>query len=198
MDVTPVINSVFTSVTYVLSNPAWGEVWLVDCGDVEKLDPSIPVAGVLLTHTHFDHIYGLNKLLEQWPEAKVYTNEYGAEALLNPRLNMSHYSGVIADFKLEKPENVVTIDEGTPLEVLGNPVTVKATPGHEPSCLVYLVDGKLFSGDAYIPGQKVVVNLPHCDRDLAVKNYALVEEMSRSYELYPGHPTTSHGEKPTV
>ena len=188
MEVTPVINSVFTSVTYVLSDPAWDEVWLVDCGDVEKLDPSIPVAGVLLTHTHFDHIYGLNKLLERWPEAKVYTNEYGSEALLNPRLNMSHYSGVISDFRLEKPENVVTMDEGAPLEVLGNPLTIKATPGHEPSCLVYLVDGKLFSGDAYIPGQKVVVNLPHCDRELAVKNYAMVEEMSRSYELFPGHP----------
>lgn len=193
MEVKSIINSVFTSVTYCLSQPGYEEIWLVDCGDVEKLDPSVPVAGVLLTHTHFDHIYGLNKLLERWPAARIYTNGYGEEALQNPRLNMSHYYGMIPDFRLEKPENVITIDGGTPLEVLGNPVTVMATPGHEPSCLVYLVDGKLFSGDAYIPGQKVVVNLPHCDRELAVKNYALVEEMSRSFELYPGHPAGADG-----
>ena len=188
MEVGSIINSVFTSVTYVLSDPAWNEIWLVDCGDVEKLDPSVPVAGVLLTHAHFDHIYGLNKLLERWPEAKVFTNEYGKGALENSRLNMSHYSGLLPDFVLEKPENVITIDEGSQIEVLGNPVEVMAMPGHNPSCLAYIVNGKLFSGDSYIPGQKVVINLPHCERELAWKNYALLKEMSKSFELFPGHP----------
>ncbi len=42
---------------------------LVDPGDVWEGFKN--VSAVLLTHAHFDHIYGLNELLEISPEAKV-------------------------------------------------------------------------------------------------------------------------------
>ena len=187
MEVQSIINSVFTSVTYCLSEPGFDGIWLVDCGDVEKLDPSVPVAGVLLTHTHFDHIYGLNSLLKRCPDVKIITNDYGKEALLKPRRNLSHYSADVPDFILDKPENVITTEEETDLKVFEYPLSVTPVPGHDPSCLIFIIDGKLFTGDAYIPGQKVVTGFPQCDKVLAQRSYEFIEGIRHSYELYPGH-----------
>ena len=187
MEVKSIINSVFTSVTYCLSEPGFDGIWLVDCGDVGKLDPSIPVAGVLLTHTHFDHIYGINALLKRCPDVKVYTNSFGEKALLNPRWNLSHYYAEIPDFVIDKPENIVVIDELSELEILGHPVTIKPVPGHDESCLAYVIEGNLFTGDAFIPGQKVVTNLPRCNKDLARQSESFLRQLAGQYNLFPGH-----------
>ena len=59
-------NDVFTSNTYVLLERGSQGVWLVDIGDFGKvkklLTPSNDVKGCFITHSHFDHIYGLNSL----------------------------------------------------------------------------------------------------------------------------------------
>ena len=58
-------NDVFTSNTYVLLERGSQGVWLVDIGDFGKvkklLTPSNDVKGCFITHSHFDHIYGLNE-----------------------------------------------------------------------------------------------------------------------------------------
>lgn len=67
LKVSQIVNSVFSSRTYILSSDAGNEFWLVDCEDVSPLmetfsslsSGSFVVKGVLLTHAHFDHIYGL-------------------------------------------------------------------------------------------------------------------------------------------
>ena len=58
------------------------------------------MVGVILTHAHFDHIYGLPELLKQYPNCKIYTNESGRETLANAKKNMSFYH-----------ESPVTVDE---------------------------------------------------------------------------------------
>lgn len=74
-------------------------MWLVDCGDVAPIvdmlsslgDDTSMIKGVLLTHVHYDHIYGLPRLTEMFPSLRVYTNEYGKKALTDIRLNYSKY-----------------------------------------------------------------------------------------------------------
>ena len=86
-----ITNSIFNSRTYILSDGS-DKVWLVDCGDVFLNDNDDDndnlgrlmdsrVEGVLLTHAHFDHIYGLPSLLERFPDVAIYTNEWGKAAL---------------------------------------------------------------------------------------------------------------------
>ena len=87
-------NRVFSSRTYLLEEP--GEAaWLVDCGCWERLlaqtGREVALQGVLLTHAHYDHIYGLPSLLVRWPECRIYTNTAGVEALASPKGNMSRY-----------------------------------------------------------------------------------------------------------
>jgi len=89
-----IVNHIFNSRTYILSNIASNDVWLVDCGDFAKVLDIIRgkhVIGVLLTHTHSDHIYGLSDLLKTFPDVLIYTNDYGYGALVSPKLNISKY-----------------------------------------------------------------------------------------------------------
>ena len=79
-------NRVFNSRTYILSKEGSDEVWLVDCGDFDRVQERIgnkSIKGVLLTHAHSDHIYGLKELQRVFPDVKIVTNEYGFEAIWN-------------------------------------------------------------------------------------------------------------------
>ncbi|MBR5030296.1 MAG: MBL fold metallo-hydrolase, partial [Muribaculaceae bacterium] len=142
--------------------------------------------GVLLTHAHFDHIYGLNQLLEYFPDALVYTNEEGREALLDARKNMSLYHET--PFVFEHPEQIKIVNEGDEIE-LAESLTVKvvATPGHHPSCLTYIVGDAIFTGDSYIPGVKVVTNLPRGNKKLAQEAVERILKLSEGKTIYPGH-----------
>lgn len=180
------VNSVFNSCTYVLSQD--GETWLVDCGDLDRILPLIDghLRGVLLTHAHFDHIYGLNYLLTLFPGISILTNEAGREALLSDKLNFSRYHE--DPFVLDTPDNVKLIQDGE-LVSLFNGVDAKAvfTPGHSSSCVTWVVDDAVFTGDSYIPGVKTVTCFPHSDKEKAALSEALIKRLAESRRIYPGH-----------
>lgn len=164
-------------------------LWLVDCGDIGPLlallDGKI-LKGILLTHAHFDHIYGLNDLLKQFPDALVYTNECGKEGLLNARKNMSFYHET--PFVFEYPENIRIVNDGDEIELSeGLKAQVVSTPGHHPSCLSYIIDDAIFTGDSYIPGTKVVTNLPRGDKRQAQESLEKIMQLSKTLTVYPGH-----------
>ena len=75
MTIHQVVNTIYRSCSYVLTQEH--NSWVIDCGDVDKLLPYIDgkLNGVLLTHAHFDHIYGLNTLTSLFPGAPIYTNQ---------------------------------------------------------------------------------------------------------------------------
>ena len=177
-----ITNSIFNSRTYILSDGS-DTVWLVDCGDVEpllKLVGNRKVEAVLLTHAHFDHIYGLPLLLEKFPDIEIFTNEWGRHALADDKLNMSRYheSPVLVD-----GSNVHLISEGE--RVCG--LDVYETPGHNPSCICYANSDAIFTGDAYIPGCNVVTNLPNCDKAQADASLERILTLSEGRTVYPGH-----------
>lgn len=145
------------------------------------------VCNVLLTHGHFDHIYGLNELARINPGAVVYTNEYGRDMLLSPKLNMSKYHDT--PFVFEMPDNIRIVEDGDTID-LGNGIMAHAifTPGHNPSCITWRIGDMLFTGDAYIPGVKTVTNLPHCNRkDAAESERKILEIAASGLTVCPGH-----------
>lgn len=150
----------------------------------------------MFTHTHYDHIYGINELLRQYPELILYTNEFGKTALLSPKLNCSRYHMEAEDIVCCRPENIITINEGEKLRLFsGNDsfVSVYATPGHDKSCLCYTVSGCFFSGDSYIPGLKVIASFPNSNRVDAEISQQRIIQLSRNLSLYPGHGSVEYG-----
>lgn len=64
---------------------------------------------------------------------------------------------------------------------------VYETPGHHPSCLTFEVGYYLFTGDAFIPGIKVVTNLPGGNKQLAEVSKERITTMLQGLVLCPGH-----------
>ena len=190
-----ITNKVFNSRTYILTKEDSQKVWLVDCGDTDRVLEIIgekSVEGVLLTHAHSDHIYGLEALMKRFPEVKVYTNAAGVEALKDSRLNISHYHSEYPDISIEVPDKVCVLKEGDALNVLGEGVKVYETPGHAPSCITYIMEDKAFTGDAYIPGVKVFTGFPHSNRKQAAESVERIQQLTSRCIILPGH-TVSEG-----
>ena len=182
-----IANSVFTSNTWIIKSD--NLVWLVDCGDVEPLLPLIGdrvVKGVLLTHGHFDHIYGLNDLFERFPEVRVYCSEWARDQLLNAKLNLSFYHET--PFEFTWPDRITVVEDGDVVDLgNGNVATAVATPGHTPGCITWMTDDLLFTGDAYIPDVRVVTNLPHGNRRQAASSVEKILALAATRTICPGH-----------
>ena len=183
-----IVNSFFYSMTWLLSDEGSSRVWLVDCGDVDPIIEKIvdkSIEGVLLTHAHFDHIYGLPALLERYPDCKIYTHEIGRETLANAKLNMSLYHET--PLTVEGPQ-ITICGEGDDIELFENiSAKVYETPGHHPSCLTFMVEDNLFTGDAYIPGIKVVTNLSKGNKRLARESLERIKALAGGKIIRPGH-----------
>ena len=190
MVVNQVVNSIFRSCSYILTHARHS--WLVDCGDVDQILPYIKgtLCGILLTHGHFDHIYGLNQLLNLYPDVPVYTNDYGMETLYDDKLNFSKFYG--NTLQLQPVNNIRILHDGDVFELFdGVKVHAVFTPGHSPCCVTWVLDDMMFTGDSYIPGVKTVTNLPHCDKKQAACSEILIKKLAEHRTVYPGHAPES-------
>ena len=186
MIIRQIVNTVFRSCSYVISHE--GCSWLVDCGDLDQILPLVDgkLQGVLLTHAHFDHIYGLNSLMILNPGLSVYTNQVGLDTLLNDKLNFSRYYGEPIIFN--EPDRVKLVEDGEWVELFdGIRAQAVFTPGHSPCCVTWMIDDALFTGDSFIPGVKTVTNIPHSNKDLAAESEALIRELAEHRTIYSGH-----------
>ncbi|MGM9774624.1 MAG: MBL fold metallo-hydrolase [Candidatus Egerieousia sp.] len=193
LSVKRIVNSVYSSNTFVLtcSTEKGTEAWIIDIGDVDAILKILPantlLKGVLFTHTHYDHIYGINKLLALFPCIQLVTNDFGEKALCSPKLNFSRYHQEATDLICDKPERIIVLKE--PSIRLFDSVDAKVfpTPGHDASCLTYVIDKYVFSGDSYIPGVKTRSTYPYSDRKSVQSSENLIKTLSFGKILCPGH-----------
>ena len=188
MHIERIINSVFTSNTFVLTDGNNPYVWLVDVGDMEPIQKAVGkcrVKGGFITHTHYDHIYGINQLVERFPECVVYTSQQGEEGLFSDKLNFSRYHDAPLIFQGKHVKVLKNDDEVS----LFPCVTLKAiyTPGHDWSCLSYYTDEVIFTGDSYIPDIKVITSMPKSNKEEAKVSLDKILKLIKTRDVYPGH-----------
>jgi len=190
MQVKQIVNSVFTSNTYIISDDNSGWIWLIDAGDIEGLLNSLTketcVKSVFITHPHFDHIYGLNKLIDTFPECIVYSSEDGKKGLFSDKLNLSYYHNDPITFL---GSNIQILTEGNKIELFENfNLEALETPGHNWGCLTYKIGNYLFTGDSYIPNVPVVTKLKGGDRETSKKSLQKIKDnISENTIICPGH-----------
>ena len=189
-----VVNSVYNSNSYILSHHTseGKEVWIIDMGDADRIIESLPsgaiVKGVFLTHTHYDHIYGLNAFIAQYPHIHLYTNAAGKKALLSPMLNYSRYHLEAPDFIYNDPDSIIVIEDGDSIALFDDvSIKVIATPGHDASCLTYIVGDYVFSGDSFIPGVCTRATFRLSDKDAVTDSENRIKELASGKTLCPGH-----------
>jgi len=196
MQIQRIINSIFTSNTFVLTNEGSTDCWLVDVGDIEpilELVGNRQVKGVFLTHTHYDHLYGINRLVERFPKCVVYTSKQGKEGLYSDKLNFSRYHG---DPIVFQGKHIKVLEEGDEISLFSY-VVLKTmyTPGHDWTCLSYYTDDVIFTGDSYIPNIKVVTSLPKSNKEETRISLDRIAEMCRTRDVYPGHEAIMYVEE---
>ena len=186
-----IVNSVSNSKTYILHTKGCDKVWLVDIGDIEPVlqflrEKQLSVAGVFLTHGHFDHFYGLQSLVEHFPDCKVYATSYTKQAVASEELNLST--------KCEKPitykgDNVTEVHEGDEFVLFdGEPaLQIYEVPGHNPGCMAMIVGAYIFTGDAYIPGLGVKDFVPYANKEQAKQSMERILKLAEGKTIFAGH-----------
>lgn len=186
MNITRIENKLLQSATYLIDG------YLVDCGDSKKIIEALDgkeLKGIILTHCHQDHIYGIEKVLNRYPHAKVYCSQKTFEGLHDDTLNLS-YIIPKHSFCFTQDENVVILGEGTHT-IDGIMVEVISTPGHSEDCLTFIIEDNIFTGDSYIPFAKVFTKWPTSNKALAIENEVRLKEIAetRNLKIFPGHWT---------
>jgi len=164
---------------------------IVDPGDEPEriLDAAdelgVTVEGILLTHTHFDHI-GAVAPIAKATGAPVWCPEVETPVLADinafvPWPGFGPYDSYEADH---------TLRGGEQLELAGFEIDVIFTPGHSPGHVTYSVrdEAAIFSGDVLFQGSVGRTDLPGGDWGTLVDSIRnLVESHPPETKVYPGH-----------
>lgn len=190
---TRLINSRFTSNTYILTKDGEDSVWIIDPGDAQQILDCITahkkgnVAGILLTHTHFDHFYGTNDILMRYPSFSVYVaNKYGRDGLFDSRQNGSRYSE-LGSVTLSVDTNIIYYGEELSLWN-GEVMKVIPTPGHSNDSVCLLVGNLLFSGDTLIKDVRTVTKLKGGSVEKLEESMKVIATLKGNHlRVMPGH-----------
>lgn len=187
------VNTWFTSNSYILSHKEYDNVWLVDPGDIRpitewlKKNEKKVISGILLTHAHFDHIYGINDVLNLYPKCIVFVaNEYGRELLFDAKKNASRYSEmgpVIVEENacIQFYEPVLTLWPGTIMSVF-------LTPGHSDDSVCMCLEDKLLTGDTLIKDIRTVTKVKGGSVEKLEQTITFLESLKGNcLMIMPGH-----------
>ena len=151
----------------------------LDALEIKALD------GILLTHTHFDHI-GAVAPVAKATSAPVYCPELETQVLAN----IMDYVPWPGFGPFESYEADHTVSGGEKLELAGLEFDVLFTPGHSPGHVTYALGSEqaLFSGDVLFQGSVGRVDLPGGDWPTLLSSIeSLVDRYPEDTTVYPGH-----------
>lgn len=193
VEITRLVNTWFTSNTYILAHPQYDTVWVIDPGDVKPIvdwiidHKKLSISGILLTHAHFDHIYGINDILNVHPDCVIYTaNNYGKMLLFDAKKNASKYSD-LGSIEIDKKAHITYYNHTLSLwpDIM---MTVHLTPGHSPDSVCLQVENKMFTGDTLIKDTRTVTKLKGGSTEQLKASFILISSFKGlSYAIYPGH-----------
>ena len=131
-----------------------------------------PLAAVLLTHGHFDHVGAVKNLVAE-TGCPVYLCE---QELSLPRAITSgplYYTH--------------TYGEGDELTLAGLTFTVLHTPGHTPGSVCLCFGDQMFAGDTLFAGSIGRTDLPDGDSATMLKTLHRLAGLETDYTVHPGH-----------
>lgn len=147
-------------------------------------DNGFEVAAILLTHGHFDHIWGCSKL-RQLTSAPVYAYEGEEDVLLSSDLNVSAGAGRACTVKAN-----TLLKDGEEVTIEGMTFKLIATPGHtQGSCCYYFEEANmLISGDTLFEESVGRTDLPTGSMSTLVRSVKdKLFELPDDVVVYPGH-----------
>src|SRR3954467_4971377 len=190
--------------SYLFRRDGSDRALLVDPGEeadtllaaIEKL--GVTLDGILLTHTHFDHI-GAVAPVARATGAEVWVPEI--EKIVLADINSYVPWPGFGPFENWDAEH--TLSGGERLELAGFEIDVVFTPGHSPGHVTYAIEGEqvLFAGDVLFQGSIGRTGLPGGDHATLLASIAgLLDRYPDETTVHPGHmgiTTLGRGRAPT-
>ena len=145
------------------------------------------VKGIILTHSHADHI-GALKELKEYTKAPVYVHEKDAAALGNAALNMTNVMG--KEPVEEQADHL--LKDGDVLKLGDAEMKMIHTPGHTPGSICIYTEGRLYSGDTLFAGSIGRTDLPGGSYKSIVSSLKKLVTLPEDTQIFPGHgPSTT-------
>lgn len=181
-----------------------GHLLIIDLADhaavLEKCREASTVT-VLLTHEHFDHISGLNRIRDlRASSCRVIAGATCSERIQDEKGNLSSYADVLAELGGKQiPEHWspfackaadITFENQYAFRWMGHAVEMFSAPGHSAGSCCIVVDDLLFVGDTVLENN-LMVKFPGSSKKLYRSVTApLLEKLllgNRVSCVYPGH-----------
>ena len=144
---------------------------------------------ILLTHCHFDHIFGADELREK-TGAKIAIHENDAKGLSDSELNAGDFFGI----KVPAFTTDITLKDGEKITLGSTEIEVLLTNGHTEGSVCYIIEDCLFSGDTLFYGTVGTCDLKGGDfKQLIASLNKLRGLENKGYTVYTGH-----GKKTTI
>ncbi|MDP7244268.1 MAG: MBL fold metallo-hydrolase [Flavobacteriales bacterium] len=167
--------------SYLIGDEASKEAAVVDPGwEIDKIlqiakKHNLNVKIILLTHTDYDHINGVNKIVNA-TDATVYVHKEEENEIKKLKVN-----------------KIKIVNDNDEINIGKIKVKVIHTPGHTPGSICYLAENKLITGDTLFVENIGRVDRPISDADKMAESLKKLKKLDEKIEVYPGH---DYGSKP--
>lgn len=139
-----------------------------ECLEIDK------IVAILITHSHFDHISGIQDLIKAVGPLPVYIHESGANEL---------------------KVGCRTVKHGDVIKEAGLEIKVHHVPGHRFDSVMYESGDNLVTGDTLFVGGCGRCDLPGSDVEAMYESlYKLLPSLDKNLKVWPGH---NYGETPS-
>jgi len=152
------------------------------------------LGAVIITHAHFDHIYGLSDLVraaeDDGKKVPVYIHSADAPAMRSEQKNFSSplfgtpykYTGILDE-----------LSDGDTVNAGEMEFRVLSTPGHTVGSACYVNDKEkvVFAGDVLFEGSIGRTDFPGGDMEKMKESLTRLMDLSDSYRVYPGHGSST-------
>lgn len=140
---------------------------------------------IILTHEHFDHVWGVNKLIELY-SCTVICSKNCYDLISDVKKNLSIFHDQIGFSVILK--NVILVSN---FEFKWNTIFIKfkETVGHSNGSISFWFKNNLFTGDLLIKNNKTITKLPGGDKKKVLNSLDFIEKNfdHASTVVYPGH-----------
>jgi glyoxylase-like metal-dependent hydrolase (beta-lactamase superfamily II) len=159
-----------------------GSIEIIEFIDSKKLI----VDYVILTHEHFDHIWGVNALVE-FADPTIIASQYCANMVKDKKKNLSLFYDQVGFVVTKEIKSIEYLQESI---TWGKHILKFIhTPGHSESSISVYINQNLFSGDLMIKGLKTITKLPTGNKNKLIHSLELIKNnfSNKNVIIYPGH-----------